>query len=479
MTTISSLQKPGSIREKEDFEALVEELTDEELAEIDKIVGKTNPDVQIYTNRIEYLKSKNTNLINRLSYDLYLSIDSEAQPIHTFDLNINMTNDTNEIDEVMDSRKILLLMDYRDAIESNNFLNYISEYTNGIVSADQVTNLINVKINSDKNINVFLTAPTKPMLDDLVSATKIYIEKHKGDQTLFSYEHSLEIINEKSEIINNQSIDEKKTMIREDIDNNLIEIEQEEKDLEILYTAAMDEQSIKYLESKAKTMKDEVSIEKSVAGFSIKKIILNLIIGGILGLILATGWSVNKMFSDRRLYNVDILSNEVGLFRINNILLSSEQESNEPKKLGKRIDKLIEKKYLAEKDNLSDDPDKQIKFAAAFADRMINNVTNIAADQEKLVLLGDITTDSIQSYCKKFKNYFAQFMSDNKANLQCVDLNLDGSSAIADLSNADYVILLVRPRKSLTEKILRSLEMLSMLDIRVIGYVSVEEINTR
>lgn len=475
LLTAVALLRNSNISEPEAAETEIV-LTAEEIAAVRDSIIPADLDVIRYNQRITFLKENITALSERLSNSVYLSLDSEAQPVGTFVLDISMNNISNESEEFIRQRNLLLSLDYLRLARSNAFYSYLEKDSFATISGTNLRELVEISLQADNNVHFKFTGPDMTYVRQLSESAQEYIFFEAENQISYSYPHTLTITNENFRTINNPAIDRDRMSLEteiEELDQELdvitLELDELKQEIEETDVAIALE---KALEEKIKTAEEaEKPEEEVVTGVNVP---LYTIGGFIVGALVALLWNFYRGASAGKLLHPDDFSRRIGLLYINEIFVP-EQLAGTKKSFAAALDRWIEHRYLAPKTRAADSLEESIDYAESIIsgvyesrekeyEMSVRTIAVISADAPSVQHVIDaINQSKDEDSAKGFK-------------LNSLGDNITDVSAIDALRAADAALVLVRPRKTEMQALLRALEITQELNKPILGLISVEEV---
>ncbi len=509
--------KPPKHYDLDDKEAA---LTDEEIKTVNSEVLASDVDIIRLTKRRDYLRSQIYSLSERLSNSIYLSIDENNQPLGVFDLAVSMINTTGETDEIIEQRHLLLCLDYLRSARGDNFYAYLERANDAMITGINLLELIEISMNEDNSINFKISGPDLDIVHQLSMAAQEYVTLEIKDQLSYTYPHNVSINNESYDAVSNPKI----AADRERMETNVNEFYENLKLINSEYTFVLEEK-IEMAEEQARIIKaeklstdeaekiEEQTDESTSSAFSV---IFYAIGGFLLGLIIAMLWNFYRGSSTGKLLHPDNFANKVGLLYINEIIVPATEDGRHNNKLGYSIDLWIKRCYLRTKISSAESMQSGVSYAATMiqglnAAQLLDETFYFSSNVNAFAETEDSTNNipySVLTTPKKISktkgkdeditltttavlasddlavrvaadaiNKEAEQDGNCKFKLLPVGSVSDNISAIDILRSADSVLVMIRPRKTEQQEIIRSLEMAHQLQKPVLGLVSVEQID--
>lgn len=459
-------------------------LSDDEIAAVHDKVVTSDLTVIRYNQRINFLQENISVLSERLSNSVYLSLDADAQPLGTFVLEVTMNNVTDENEDILLQRHLLLSLDYLRLIRSTSFYNYLEKNSIATISGSNLRELVEVNLQPNDNIIFKFTGPDMNYIRQLIDSAQEYIFFEAENQTSYSYPHTLTIRDIDFKTIKNPSIQrDRENAERElkNLDDELEILQLELKDIveeientevEAALKVALEE---KILAEEEQKEREQAEDEKTDSVSGTVNLPLYMIGGLIVGALVAILWNFYRGASSGKLLHPDDFSRRIGLLYINQVFVREEAKDSKNKRFGSSVDRWLERRYLAPKLRAADSMEDSINYVSSVIRGICesrnkkdsNKAYKIVALAEDVPVIQRLT-DAI--------NDKEEFEKEKAFELISLDGNATQIAMIDSLRAADAALFFVQPRKTKIQHLLRSLEITQELNKPVLGLISVEEI---
>ena len=462
----------------ESIEEAEVELTDEEIAAIREKLIADDTTVIGHNKRIAFLRENIGIMSEHLSNSVYLSLDPDSQPLGTFSLEIVMNNITNENDEIIEQRHLLLSLDYLRSMRSNAFYTHLGREIFSSVTGDNLRELVEVNLAADGSIEFEFTGPDQGFVRKLSTAAQEYIFLEAENQISFSYPHTLNVIDENFQTVKNPSISQERQRVESQIEKLDLELqstidtldkyieEDLETELELELELALEEKIKAQAEAEQEEVEEELAKSASVPLYTI---------GGLLvGIMIAVMWNFYRGASAGKLLHPADLARSIGLLYINEIFVPAE-ESKDKQRFASAIDRWIERRYLGAKLRDAEATEVSAEYAASVISGVSENREDSDASVYKIAALS--TEDAAVQTALAAINQAAELNGGKSFELISLSDSMSEVAVIDALRATDAAIIMARPRETEMQSLLRSLEISQELKKPLLGLISVEVIN--
>lgn len=435
------------------------QLTDKEIEEIKKDLETNNLDAIKSIEKIDSLKKQADTIEDRLNNSIYLAINENSQPVSKFNVNIEINESAGNAAYDKQWAHYLLATDYFKIAKSNSFINYLASNNDLYIPTQWLKELVDIKLLEDNQIFVEITAidiaSVKVLTDN---AIEFFKQEIKNNLSL-AFPHTINISNAWTGHIKNQEIKNSRLFLEEDVEKIIRAIEEEENSIEDLFELAIEEEVAK-----------QETVRSLSSNTAPKSITLYAIIGLLIGVLLATLIIAYKNTANDLIRYPEDFADQLGILYLGSLV---KRDENVNKKLGSKLDALIENVFKRKNEYFQDGED-QLNYLSSLINGLIlqNKDGNLEREFEdgafQLAIIGYNETIFSENLTTRFNRYYA----DSRRSIKAYPVSLDQEEGINAMKRSHAFIIVVHSGHTKMKRTLRDIKIAMKLGVEPLGIVN-------
>lgn len=421
-------------------------LSDKAIEEIRAEVQISHPAALTHSKRIAELSVRADEIADQLANSVLLGLDGEAQPVSSFLVNLHYFKEINEDDELVEQKRHQLLLDYVSLIRSEEFFEFLVAKMDGLISDKWIKELIEIDVRQNAAIHFDVTGSDKEGAEKLALAIQDYLLREARGEINTPYAHQVTISDVQYTVRSNPDIQARRQRLEAELEGSLNEIQEEKETIEGIIEQVVEE--------KRQELADELIATNTPPAVA-RGLVKYVVAGALVGILAAAFFAVYKESAAGLIRHPEELAEQLGVLYIGQIGIPQEGAADEESGL----DRFLEGVFYGRKSQISSR--LNLQHAASI-------VGGLCADSscKTLAVLGEGEAAPL---------FVGALNAEAGEGVTGIMAEIGQEGAITALQQADAALVLVRPRATRLNELVRDIGIASQMGKKVIGVLSGED----
>ena len=421
-------------------------LSDKAIEEIRAEVQVSHPDALTHSKRIAELSDRSDDIANQLANSVLLGLDGESQPVSSFLVNLHYFKEINEDDDLVEQKRHQLLLDYVSLTRSEEFFEFLVVKMDGLISDKWIKELFEIDVRQNAAVHFDVTGSDKEGAEKLALAIQDYLLREARGEINTPYAHQVSISNVQYAVRSNPDIQARRQRLETELEGSLNEIQEEKETIEGIIEQVIEE--------KRQELADELIATNTPPAVA-RGLVKYVVAGAFVGILVAAFFAVYKESTTGLIRHPEELAEQLGVLYIGQLNIP---QGDSGEKEGSGLDRFLENAFYGRKNQVSGR--LNLQHAASI-------VGGFCADTscKTLAVLGEGEAAPL---------LVEALNAEAGERVAGVLAEIGQEGAITALQKADAALILIRPRVTRFNELVRDIGIASQMGKKIIGVLAGE-----